>query len=293
MHSVRTALLALALASGSAQSASAQAVLPPPPARPPLPEYVPPSQRPQRPAPAAQQTQPAKSSFDPSTVEFAPIWTMGSDGSIQGPQEHYELAAIRSNPLLTEDVWDFVEALLVEREREMELVAQAHPRQCIDAVTTVIPGFDIMDESTRSPLSDIAIALNQPGGLIGYLSEQGLLTPEMTQMSHYIAMDYTQGVMNGIKASQPEGTPDSTVTTLQSRFLVRQGLAEPLRGFGRLARRAIEADPSLVTNADDLLALEGDAFIDAAAAALAPLPDEDLKRVLTEAYESAHGPVGG
>lgn len=292
MPSVRTALLALALSAGTIPSASAQTVLPPPPARPPLPEYVPPSQRPQRPA-QAQPTQPAKSSFDPSTVEFTPIWTMGSDGSIQGPREHYELAAIRSNPLVTEDVWDFVEALLEERDREMELVAQAHPRQCIDAVTTVIPGFDIMDESTRSPLSDIAIALNQPGGLIGYLSEQGLLTPEMTQMSHYIAMDYTQNVMNGIKASQPEGTPDSTVTTLQSRFLVRQGLAEPLRGFGRLARRAIEADPSLVTNAGELLAIEGDAFIDAAAAALAPLSDEDLKRVLTEAYESAHGPVGG
>jgi len=100
-------------------------------------------------------------------------------------------------------------------------------------------------------------------------------------------------MMQSIKDTAPEGASNDEVTNLQSKFLLRHGLSEPLEAFGRLARRAIESNPSLVENADDILALKGDEFLKAAAAALAPLSDEDLKAAITKAYEDAHGPIGG
>ncbi|MCA9274374.1 MAG: hypothetical protein KDA31_15160, partial [Phycisphaerales bacterium] len=138
-----------------------------------------------------------------------------------------------------------------------------------------------------------ALVLNQPGGMIGFLSEQGVISEEATVMTHHIAMDFTHNMMAGIAQSQPEGTSLDDTTSAQSRFLMRQGLAEPLMGFGRLARQAIESNPSLVENADDVLSKEGEEFITAAGWALAPLSDEELQRVITEAYEARNGPVGG
>ncbi len=284
--------IALTIGAGSSLGASAQSTLPPPPKRPPLPEYVPPAERPAPRAPAAQNPRANQQpKFDPNTVEFEPIWHTADDGSVVDPKEHYEIAALKANPMVQDDQWDFIEVLLEDRQREMELVAQAHPRACVSALTTVIRDFDIADESTRIPLGDIALVLNQPDGIIGYLAEQGVISEEMNMMTHHIAMDYTRNKMANIATSQPEGTSNDDITSAQSRFLMRQGLAEPLMGFGRLARRAIEADPSLVENPEDLLAKQGDEFDEAAAWALAPLSDEELARVITEAYESEHGPV--
>ncbi len=286
-------LAALSIGAGTTLGASAQSTLPPPPKRPALPEYVPPSERPQTQAPAAQNPRTNVPKFDPSTVEFEPIWHTADDGSIVGPDEYYELAALRANPMIESDQWEFIEVLLEDRYREMELVAQAHPRACVDAVTTVIRDFDITDESTRVPLGDVAMVLNQPGGIIGYLSEQGVISEEMSIMTHHIAMDYTRNMMAGIAQAQPEGSNNDDITSAQSRFLMRQGLAEPLMGFGRLARHAIESNPSLVENADEILAKQDDEFVEAAGWALAPLSDEELQRVITEAYEDRHGSAGG
>lgn len=286
-------LIALTITAGSALGASAQSTLPPPPKRPPLPDYVPPSERPQVKPPVAQNPRANLPKFDPSSIEYEPIWHTTDDGTVVGPSEYYELAALKANPMIDKDQWEFIEVLLEDRNREMELVAQAHPRACVDAVTTVIRDFDITDESTRVPLGDIALVLNQPGGMIGFLSEQGVISEEATVMTHHIAMDFTHNMMAGIAQSQPEGTSLDDTTSAQSRFLMRQGLAEPLMGFGRLARQAIESNPSLVENADDVLSKEGEEFITAAGWALAPLSDEELQRVITEAYEARNGPVGG
>ncbi len=294
MSSFRHSIVAITIGAGMALSADAQTTLPPPPERPALPEYVPPAkrERPQANPGQARQNQ-AAPKFDPTTVEFEPIWHALDDGTIVGPDGYYEVAALKNNPLIDEDLWSFIEVLLEDRHKEMELVAQAHPRECVVAVTTAITQFDVRDESSRIPLANVSLALNQPGGVIGYLAEQGIISPEMSTMSHHIAMDYTRNTMAGIEASLPEGTEPLVIVNHQSKFLVRQGLAEPLMAFGRLARRAIESDPSLVENAEELLALEGDAFVDASAAALAHLSDEELKAVITKAYEQAHGPVGG
>lgn len=290
MFNIRHGLILLTFTAAAIPSAAAQSTLPPPPKRPPLPEYVPPTQR-ERPNanPNANPTQPK---FDPSKVEFEPIWTVNDDGSVTGPDEFYEVAALRNNPLIDEDLWSFIEVLLEDRNKEMEFVALAHPRVCVDALTHVIEEFDVNDAPTRTALGDVAQALNQPGGFIGYLVEQGMITQDMGVMSQYIASEYTLKVMQGIKADMPDASQDD-VTSVQSQFLITQGLLEPLMGFGRLARRAIEANPDLVDNADQILALKDDAFNKAAAEALAPLSNEELKKVLTDAYEAAHGPIDG
>lgn len=292
MSSIHRSVAILILGAGSALHAGAQSTLPPPPPRPAMPEYVPPSQRPApaqaRPARPADQARPA---FDPKTVEFEPIWSTGDDGSFIGPDTYAELAALRNNPLISQDQWDFVQALIDEREAEMELVAQSHPRACVEALTSAIAAFDINDQASRTRLADIALVLNQPRGIIDTIAEQGVLSPEMAAMAHHITMDFTFGALNAIPASLGEDANPDEVTNLQSRFLMRQGLTEPLAAFGRLARRAIEANPSLVDNPDALLAIKGNAFIDEAARALAPLDDDTLKAAITGAYETTHGPV--
>lgn len=297
MSNIRRSVLLLTLLAGSAAHAGAQSTLPPPPAAPKAPEYVPPSQRPQRQAPprvsnpTPTPTEQAPPAFDPKSVAFEPIWTTNADGSIQGPDTYAELAAIENNPLIDPDQMDFVTALVEEREAEMELVAQSQPRACIDALLTAIPHFDVNDEASRTRLANVAVLLNQPRGIIDTLAEQGVLSPEMAAMSHHIAMDFVQASMLSFPTTLPEGATKDDITNAQSRYLMRQGFAEPLAGFGRLARRAIEADPSLVENAEELLATQGNAFIDAAAKALAPLDDDTLKAAMTAAYEAKHGPV--
>lgn len=278
----KSLLVALALAT-TAGTAAGQLTLPPAGPRPERPEYIPPAERQQR---AAQQQAAAKSNFDPSTVEFEPIYTVAEDGSIIEPVEHYEIAALRNNPLIDEELWEFIDVLLEEREEEMEVVVHVYPRECIEAVTTVIPNFDVRDESTRIPLGDITNAINQPSGLIAWLGEQGILTEDIQQMTHYISTDYTQAIMGYLKESAPEDFEELEVVNLQAHFLVRQGLAEPLRGFGRLARRVVESHPELVENPEELLKLKGDKFVDAVAKALAPLEDVVLTQLFIEAHEN-------
>ena len=285
MQRPNTPIFAALLIATTAGSAAGQITIPPTAARPDRPAYVPRAERANQ-----QQQQQAeaatKSNFDPTSVEYTPVYTVADDGSIIGPIEHYEIMALRNNPLIDDDLWDFLDVLLADREEEMEIVAHVYPRVCIDAVTTVIPGFDIVDESTRIPLGDITNAINQPTGLIAWLQTQGVLTAEMQQMSHHISTDYTQAAMTNLKETAPSDFDELQITNLQARFLVRQGLAEPLRGFGRLARRVIIAHPGLVENQAELLELQGDAFVDAVAKALSVQTDEELMKLFLEAHEN-------
>jgi hypothetical protein len=281
----KSILVALALAT-TAGTAASQLTLPPTSAKPERPAYVPPAERAQQQQQATEDATPPKSTFDPSSVEFEPVYTTADDGTITGPIEHYEIAALRNNPLIDEDLWEFLDLLLEDRAQEMEVVTHVYPRQCIDAVTTVIPAFDVRDESTRTPLGDITNVINQPMGLIAWLDTQGVITEDMQMMSHHIATDYTQVMMADIKANAPDGLEELEIVNLQAHFLVRQGLAEPLRGFGRLARRVIEAHPEVVKNPNELLVLKGDKFVDEAAKALAPLEDIVLTQLFLEAHEN-------
>lgn len=278
MHRLATPfIIAIVAASGTA---SAQLTLPPTAPKPERPEYVPPAQRTQ------QQAEAPTNTFDPSQVEYEPIYTVNDDGTITDPVDHFEIAALKNTPLIDEELWEFLDVILEERREEMELVAHKFPRQCIEAVTTLIPNFDVSKESTRTALADVTSSLNQPTGLISWIQSQGVLTEDMVKMAQFIANDYTQTKMQSIQANAPEGIKELDLVSLQARFLVRGGIAEPLRGFGRLARYVIEHNPDLVENADEILSLKGDKFIDAAAKALAPLEDEQLEKLFLEAHNN-------
>ncbi|GAB5497664.1 MAG: hypothetical protein Phyf2KO_27440 [Phycisphaerales bacterium] len=270
-------IIALAAAAGTT---SAQLTLPPTAPKPERPEYVPPSERIQ------QQAEQAANQFNPASVEYTKIYTVNDDGTITGPTNHFEIAALKNNPLIDEELWEFLDVILQERREEMEVVSHKYPRQCIQAVTELIPNFDVRDESTRTALADVTTSLNQPTGLIAWVQTQGVLTDEMVQMSQHIANEYTQAMMMNIKANAPADLEELEVINLQARFLVRGGIAEPLRGFARLAQYVIKNNPGLVENADEILALKGNEFIDAAAKALSHVEDEKLEALFLEAHEN-------
>ncbi|RNC80259.1 MAG: hypothetical protein ED559_00110 [Phycisphaera sp.] len=278
MHRLATPLI-IALAA-TAGTTSAQLTLPPTAPKPERPEYIPPSERVQQP-PEAPTNQ-----FNPTSVEYTSIYTVNDDGTITGPTKHFEIAALKNNPLIDEELWEFLDVILEERSEEMEVVAHKYPRQCIDAITTLIPKFDVEDEATRTSLANVTSSLTQPTGLISWVQTQGVLTDEMVQMSQFIANDYTQTMMMNIKNNAPKDLTELEVISLQARFLVRGGIDEPLRGFGRLARFVIENNPGLVENADEILALQGNEFIDDAAKALSPIEDQKLQQLFLEAHNN-------
>lgn len=278
MHRLATPIIiALAAAAGTT---TAQLTLPPTAPKPERPEYIPPSERVQQPPEAA------TNQFDPTSVDFTPIYTINDDGTITDPVVQYEIASLKNNPLIDEELWEFLDVILDERREEMEFVAHQYPRQCIDAITTLIPSFDIEIEATRTALATVTSSLTQPSGLIAWVQSQGVLTDEMVQLSQFIVSDYTQAKMMNIKANAPEDATEFDVVNLQARFLVRGGISEPLRGFGRLARFVIENNPGLIENEDDVLALRGDEFLDAVAKALSPIEDEKLEQLFIDAHNN-------
>lgn len=278
MHRLATPIFIALLT--TAAPAAAQLTIPPSAPRPERPEYVPLSERQQ------QSANPGRPAFDPSSIDFKPIYTIADDGSIIHPAEHYEIAAVRNNPLVDEELWEFIEVLLEEREEELAIIAHQYPNQAIQAITSLIPNFDITKESTRVELAEVTSVLTQPTGLIPWLAEQGILTQEMVAMSQHIATDYTQATMQHITANAPEGASADDITSLQARFLVKSGIAEALYAFGRLAREVIENNPEIVDNPDELLAKQGREFVDAAAYALKPVDDEKLNTLFEEAYNN-------
>lgn len=278
MHRLATPLIiALAAAAGTT---SAQLTLPPTAPKPERPEYVPPSERvQQRPETPANQ-------FNPASVEYERIYTVNDDGTITGPVKNFEVAALENNPLIDEELWEFLDIILEERREEMEVVAHKYPRECIDAITTLIPNFDVEDEATRTALADVTTSLTQPSGLVAWVQSQGVLTDEMVQMSQFISNEYTQSKMASIRSTASKDLTELELVSLQARFLVRSGIAEPIRGFGRLARFVIENNPGLVENENEVLALQGNEFIDAAAKALSPIEDDKLVQLFLDAHNN-------
>ncbi|HED53036.1 MAG TPA: hypothetical protein ENJ00_02390 [Phycisphaerales bacterium] len=270
----------LVVSVGLAGAVGAQVTLPPPAPRPEMPEYVPPSQR-------VDEEEPA---FDPSSVEFDPIWTLDEDGKVVGPDGLAEIAALRHNPLITEDLFPIIETILEDRAKEMDTKVFVYPRKAIDALTGAIDNFDVRKEDTRNVMGEIANSLNVSEGLVSWLRDQGLITEEMSMVSFNIMQDYTKRTMDQIAASMPDADQLDLISH-QSRFLVRLGLQEPLSAFGRLSRKVLELHPDVVENAAELLELKGRDFLDEVAKALKPLDDDQLKALFKEAYESLHGPV--
>ncbi len=278
----RTHALALVVLAGVGFDAAAQMVTPAPAPKP-KEEYVPPAQRePARPAarpaqPTQPTTQPAEPAFDPSTVEFEPIYTLDADGTIVPPEGAVEIAAIMNNPLIDEEVRFLIEELLKEREQQAEALVIANPREAIELGGGIIETMDFGDRTTVEQIARVAQELQLGGGAIADLMNLGVLTEQSRAMSVHIWQDYNHAVTAELAARHEGSEEPNALLNAQSRFLMGASMQEVELAFDRVARRALER---LETNeARQALNLEGQRFRRAAAEVLSDLSDEQLAEV--------------
>jgi hypothetical protein len=241
-------------------------VVTPPPAPRPKEVYTPPPPPPPPPA------------FDPTTVDFEPIYGRDEDGSLVLPARPAEIAAVLANPLLPEDIRPVVEALLAERNKQLEVLIVQNPREALTYAGGAMDRLDVSNQDSLSAAAEIAQKLSPRVGPIKYLSDQGVITPEMQAMSLHIWQDLYQTVLADL-TKQAEGSSDTNeLLNLQSRFLMNVSLAETGEAFDRLARQALQ----VLDNPEAAAALElsGLAFRQEAGAILSRLSDERLNEVL-------------
>ncbi|MGP1273337.1 MAG: hypothetical protein ACTS22_08375 [Phycisphaerales bacterium] len=262
------AVIAAGVAAGLAVgSAHGQLVTPPPPARP-VETYTPPPPPP-----------PPEPVFDPSAIEFTPIYTRDADGKIVGPDGPPEIASLRNNPLIPEDLWPVVEALLEERAARYDLRVVQNPRLAVRLAAGETEEFDVSDTTTIERISELARALGPEAGPVREIAMQGVITEDMSQMSMYIWRDYSQAQIAEFVMSTRDSEDENAALNLQSRFLLRVSMAEALEAFDRVARRALEAEGS--DEAKRIVALQGEAFRAAAVEYLGAMDDDTLRDTLT------------
>lgn len=273
------AAIALVLLAGLSADAVAQVVTPPPAPKP-KEEYTPPAERPApppRPSRPEQQTQNAEPAFDPTTVEFEPIYTTAEDGTITGPEGVVEVAAVMNNPLVDEDIKIVIEELLAERREQAEQVVIANPREAIEFASGVIDRMDFADRATVEAVASVAQELQMGEGVIADLANQGVLTEKARLMSVHIWQDYNKAVTASLTARLGDSEEPNALLNAQSRFLMNVSMEEIAFAFDRVARRALERLDSEA--ASDALELEGTEFRRAAGEVLGELSDERLDEV--------------
>lgn len=271
------AALALVVLAGITVDAAAQMVTPPPAPKP-KEEYIPPSER-QTPPPtrAIQPAQAAEPAFDPSTVEFEPIYTRAEDGTVVAPAGAIEVAAIMNNPLIDEDIRFVIEELLKERQARAEAVVIASPREAIELALGVVDTMDFADRSTVENVARVAQELQLGGGVIADLMSQGVLTEQARAMSVHIWQDYNRAVTAELAEKFADSEEPNALLNAQSRFLMGASMQEIELAFDRVARRAMMKLEN--AEARQALNLEGQSFRRAAGAVLGRLSDERLQEV--------------
>ncbi|MEL6499411.1 MAG: hypothetical protein AAFZ67_00425 [Planctomycetota bacterium] len=270
-----SAALAVVLAAGVSASAVAQMVTPAPPPKPEE-EYTPPPQRePVR--PVARPAEPAEPAFDPTTVEFEPIFSTGDDGTIVHPEGAVEYAAIRNNPLIDDDVRFLIDELLIERDAKAEAVVIGSPREAIELGLGIVETMDFGDRTTVENIARVAQELQMGGGAIADLANQGVLTDQARAMSVHIWQTYNQAVTAELTARFEGSEEPNALLNAQSRYLMGASMQEIDLAFDRVARRALERLDN--PEAGTALNLEGVEFRRVAAAILDRLSDERLAKV--------------
>ncbi len=273
------AAVALLVLAGVSFEAVAQVVTPPPAPKP-KEEYVPPSERPAPappPRPTTQPAQPAQPQFDPTTVEFEPIYTRAEDGTIIVPEGSVEVAAIMNNPLIDDDIKFVIEELLKERETRAEGVVTENAREAIEYALGVVDRMDFGDQSTVQDVARVAQELQMGDGAIADLSNQGVLTDQARAMSVHIWQDYNQAMTASLAERFAEAEDQNALLNAQSRFLMGVSMEEIGLAFDRVARRALGQLDS--PEAGEALGLAGTEFRAAAGAILDRLSDERLAEV--------------
>lgn len=272
-----TNALALALSAGLSFGAAAQMVTPPPPPTPEE-EYTPPAER-ERPAPppVTRAAEPAEPAFDPSTVEFEPIFGRDENGKIIHPTDAIEVVAIRNNPLIGDDIRFVIDELLIERGKRAETVVIGAPREAIEVALGIIDTMDFGDRSTVENVARVATELQLDGGVIADLAKQGVLTEQARLMSVHMWQDYNRAVNIELAETFADSEEPNALLNAQSRYLMGASMQEIQLAFGRVARRALMQLET--AEAKEALNLEGQAFREAAGEILSQLDDERLAEV--------------
>ncbi|MEO1583445.1 MAG: hypothetical protein AAFR96_02600 [Planctomycetota bacterium] len=265
---------ACVLFAGLSGQAAAQVVTPPPAPKP-KEEYTPPPPPAPRPAAQPREVEPA---FDPSTVEFDPIYTRDDEGTIVGPEGNVEVAAVLNNPLVAEDVRPIIEELLKERDAQAEEIVIREPRAAIEYAGGVVDRMDFAERATIEAVSTVAQALQLGDGVIVDLANQGLLSEQGRIMSVHIWQDYNKAVTAELAATFPDSEEPNALLNAQSRYLMNTSMQEIGLAFDRVARRALARLDS--PEAEAALAIEGDGFRAEAGSVLGRLSDERLAEVM-------------
>lgn len=270
------AAVTLVLLAGFASGVAAQVVTPPPAAKP-KEEYTPPATTPAPPPSRPTATRPAEEQFDPSTVEYEPIYTRNDDGTITGPEGLAEVAAITNNPLVDEDVKIIIDELLADRAKRAEQVVISNPNEAIEYAAGVVDRMDIGDRPTIEAVARVAQELQMGDGVIADLANQGLLTQKARDMSLHIWRDYDQAFSTSLAMIYADDENPNAMFNARSRFLMNASMHEVGEAFDRVARRALESLGN--SDAQAALAMDGTEFRREAAAVLGGLDEAKLAEV--------------
>lgn len=273
------AAVALVVLAGFSASAAAQMVTPPPAPKP-KEEYTPPPERqtPTPPPTTRTTTTTAEPAFDPTTVEFEPIFTRNEDGTIEGPDRLVEAAAIMNNPLVDEEIRPLIEELIDERRARAVTVVTNSPREAIEFAQGVVDRMDFADRETVNEVARVAQELQMGDGIIADLANQGLLTDQARMMSVHIWQNYNQAVTASLAEQYGDSDDPNALLNAQSRFLMNVSMEEIGAAFDCVARGALERLDS--PEAEAALKLEGTEFRREAGAILSRLSDERLAEVM-------------
>lgn len=269
-----------------AGQAAAQVVTPPPAPRV-REEYIPPSERP-APEPAPRPAEPVQApKFDPAAVEFERIYTLAEDGTLVLPEGPAEIAAIKANPLIPEDLWPVIDAMFQDRAAQMDTIVANAPRAAVKFAAGAIDRLEIGNQDSLREAAEISQALAPREGPIQVLASAGVITDEMRDMSSHIWQDLYQTVLKDIQRRAESGEAGASALDLQSRFLMNVSLQEAGAAFDRVARAALALLDS--PEAVKALTLDGAEFRAEAGAILGRLSDERLAEVFDSALARLRG----
>ncbi|MEM8758676.1 MAG: hypothetical protein AAGF47_12965, partial [Planctomycetota bacterium] len=255
---------------------------PPPPPRP-ADEFTPRPQpaRPAQPTRAPQPTRPAEPAFDPTSVEFQPIYITNDDGTIAPPPGISELAAMRSNPLISDDLWPVLEVLLEERYADFNTRVINNPRRAVRIAAGEADNIDVGDRESLQGIAELSGPFDPQGGPITYLANQGVLDENMATMSRHIWRDYSNAMNVQIMEIAGDSDDQNEQLNMQARFLFSEGLGETYAAIDRVFRVVLMDLDS--PEAKDAMRLTGGAFRKAAAAVLEDKSDDELAELFTAA----------
>lgn len=255
MKIVKSCSLALVLSAGNLCVAQITA---PPPATPvvpdefkpstplvePTPEIISVPTKPKGPTPAPDVPYKRLAELDPATGQFKPL------------SEPAEWVAVRTNPLITAEMWVKFEPFLAARRAKYEVIVV----QNLKAIDQVRGGImDTANPGRKEEFGGIVGLVkplttpNAPAALASALQSAALISPEQAALSRKMANEYAFEVAAGperIKAGKKPDAEKAMVEVLKQRleepqFVYRQMRIEASRSIDKLLAAAVKDEAAL------------------------------------------------